>query len=222
MHLNISSDTYATWGALANVLGYLLHQYPERELIDNFKEQQLARTWPVLTSSSNEKQALDELDRALVGWDSSEEHLVELKLDFGRLFFGPGEPIAAPWGSVYLCESQILFDRSTAKLAKFYAEHAIKVDCEKHEPVDHIGLIMVTLAYLFEQLALNPCDEFKHDAAVALLQEHLLPWGYRCLSLAEQNANTPFYRSIAHLAQVYLHTLAEKLGVIVVQRKLYR
>ncbi|QUN05764.1 molecular chaperone TorD family protein [Shewanella yunxiaonensis] len=222
MQLNISSDTYATWGALANVLGYLLHQYPERELIDDFKEQKLALTWPILASSSDERQALEALAHALADWDSSEEQLVKLKLDFGRLFFGPGEPIAAPWGSIYLCESQILFDRSTAKLTQFYAKHAIQVDCQKHEPVDHIGLIMVTLAYLFEQLAGNSEDEFKQSAAIELLQEHLLPWGGRCLSLAEQHANTAFYRAIAHLAQVYLRTLAEALGVLVVQRKLYR
>lgn len=51
--------------AISNIFHSVLMIYPEAELLNQFKEQNLAKDWPRLTNSKRESQALDELSRFL-------------------------------------------------------------------------------------------------------------------------------------------------------------
>ncbi|WP_172591571.1 molecular chaperone TorD family protein, partial [Shewanella xiamenensis] len=99
--------------AISNIFHSVLMIYPEAELLNQFKEQNLAKDWPRLTNSKRESQALDELSRFLTQWSDNNDALIKLKLDYGTVFYGPNTPKATPWGSTYLSPSQLLNDSST-------------------------------------------------------------------------------------------------------------
>ncbi|MFV0595402.1 TorD/DmsD family molecular chaperone [Shewanella sp.] len=218
----INADDYLTWGAIAKVLHNILYTYPEAPLIDSFKQDELHISWPQLVDSEYEKQGRTYLGSYLNHWQNTETQLTELKVDYGQLFFGPSDPKAAPWGSVYTGEEQSLNGDSTQKLMAFYKAQNIQVTLPRNEPIDHIGLILLTLEYLFTQLAATPEDKNTLGTCTLLLQQHLQPWADRCLELAEQHAETTFYKGIAILSRVYLAHVSQRLGIINQQAKLFR
>lgn len=218
----IKADDYLTWGAIAKVLHNILYTYPEAPLIDNFKQEELHMSWPQLVDSEYEKLGRTYLAYYLTNWESTEMQLTELKVDYGQLFFGPSDPKAAPWGSVYTGEEQSLNGDSTQKLMAFYKAHNIEIALPRNEPIDHIGLILLTLEYLFAQLAVTPEDKNTLGTCTLLLQHHLLPWADRCLALAEQHATTTFYKGVAILSRIYLSHISQMLGIIKQQTKLFR
>ncbi len=218
----IQENRYQVWGAIAKVLHNILHQYPEMSLIDSFKQNELAEIWPQLENSEYELQGQTFLNNYLNHWDSTPEQLVELKVDYGMLFFGPGDPKAAPWGSVYTGEEQSLNGASTQKLIAFYREHNLELAIKTHEPVDHIGLIFLVLEYLLNELAKNPEDTHKLRICTLLLQNHLMPWADRCLELAELHSETEFYKGIAILSRIYLKQLCMDFNVINQNIRLFR
>ena len=218
----INTNDYQTWGAMAKVLHNILYSYPNMPLLTQFKRDELATQWPELELSTGEQSGKALLSSYLTQWQEDESQLIELQLDYGQLFFGPGDPKAAPWGSVYTSEGQLLNEASTQNLASFYNTHGIELSLTRNEPVDHLGLILLVLQYLFDELALNPNDTQKVRVCTLLLQQHTLPWAGRCLALAELHAKTDFYRGISMLAQVFFAHLGTKFNVIPQTVKLYR
>lgn len=218
----ISASDYQVWAAMAKVLHNILYSYPSMSLINDFKRSELATRWPELEFAAREKLGKETLDKYLTQWRSNEAQLIELKLDYGQLFFGPGDPKAAPWGSIYTSEGQLLNEASTQRLISFYKTHKIELSLSGNEPVDHIGLILAVLQYLLSELAENPDDKIKTRVCIILLQQHLLPWADRCLELAERHAETDFYRGIAVLGRLFFDHLGQKLDIIPKIVKLYR
>lgn len=218
----INTGDYQTWGAIAKVLHNILYSYPNMPLLTQFKRDELATQWPELELSPCEQSGKALLSSYLTQWQDDESQLIELQLDYGQLFFGPGDPKAAPWGSVYTSEGQLLNEASTQNLVSFYNTHGIELSLKRNEPVDHLGLILLVLQYLFDELALNPDDTHKVRVCTLLLQQHILPWVDRCLALAELHATTDFYRAISVLARVYFAHLGMKFDVVPQTVKLYR
>ncbi|MGL4712345.1 MAG: TorD/DmsD family molecular chaperone, partial [Shewanella sp.] len=182
--LTINTSDYQTWGAIAKVLHNILYSYPNMPLLTQFKRDELASQWPELKLSTGEQSGKALLSSYLTQWQDDESQLIELQLDYGQLFFGPGDPKAALWGSVYTSEGQLLNEASTQNLISFYKTHGIELSLTRNEPVDHLGLILLVLQYLFDELALNPNDTHKVRVCTLLLQHHILPWVGRCLALA--------------------------------------
>ncbi|MBS0044379.1 molecular chaperone TorD family protein [Shewanella sp. M16] len=218
----INASDYQIWSAVAKVLHNILYSYPSMTLISSFKRDKLASQWPELELTEREQLGRQALARYLAQWDDCEAQLIELKLDYGQLYFGPGDPKAVPWGSVYTSEGQLLNESSTQNLISFYKTHRIELSLPGNEPVDHIGLILLVLQHLLNELVANPDDIDKVRVCTLLLQQHLLPWADRCLELAELHAKTDFYRGTAVLARVFLGHLGQKLDVIPQTVKLYR
>ncbi len=218
----VISDDYLTCGAIAKVLHNILYTYPEAALINNFKQDELNTIWPHLVDSEDEQLGRSYLGNYLTHWTGTEAQLIELKVDYGQLFFGPSDPKAAPWGSVYTGEEQSLNGESTQKLMAFYKAQDIRISLPRNEPIDHIGLIFLTLEYLLSKLAETPADKNVHGTCSLLLQQHLLPWADRCFELAEEHAETEFYRGIAILSRIYLTHISQMFGVIQPKIKLFR
>ena len=126
-----------------------------------------------------------------------------------------------PWGSVYLSEKQLLNGESTQELMSFYQQQGIEFDLDSNQPVDHIGLFFAVLDQMFGQLAIEE-NEALRSTLVILLQQHLLPWSNRCLSLIQQHAETDFYRGIATLTQAYLDEVCRVLQIVPMPVQLYR
>ncbi|MBT1444849.1 molecular chaperone TorD family protein [Shewanella sp. JM162201] len=196
----------------ARVLHHVLHAYPEASTIDEFASSELAQNWPF------ESKGCALIAEALSGWQQADaqardQQLLALKLDYGQLFFGPGDPKAAPWGSVYTSEAQLLNERTTLQLQGFYRAHGLTVQTALNEPLDHIGLIFAAMESLLNTLSVDSGNARARRLLETLLAEHLLPWSGRCLKLAWDHAQTPYYKGFAMLADDYLERLTQALGI---------
>ena len=82
---------------------------------------------------------------------SLSEVLGELRLDYTRLFMGPGQVLAPPWESVYRSPKRLLFQEPTAQVRVFYRRHGLEVPRLNQEPDDHFGLELAFMAVLAER-----------------------------------------------------------------------
>jgi TorA maturation chaperone TorD len=208
--------------AIANVLHSVLTVYPESDLINTFKQQDIVENWPKLLATDPDNKGLTHLKAYIDQWTDNEEELLKLKLEYGVLFYGPGTPLAAPWGSAYTSSSQLLNDHSTITLKRFYAANNINIDMKMNEPVDHIGLIFAVLSFLLNKAAEEPQNSYLQQAINELLEQHLLPWAYRCLELAYSHAETDYYRGFSILAREYLLYLEQTFELTPKKIAIYR
>ncbi|WP_144211582.1 TorD/DmsD family molecular chaperone [Shewanella donghaensis] len=221
----ISLDKLAEYQAIARILHNVFCLYPETELVEGFKENAVAATWPKFKQTTANQQGRDALNNYLGQWNV--EQMNDLKVDYGQLFYGPGEPIAIPQGSAYLGEAQVHFDASTIALIDFYKQHGVNFSLDMPQPVDHLGLFFAVLDSSFERLINADNDEDSDSQSLkqfiqVLLQQHLLPWAGRCLDIALEHAETDFYRGVSLLASDYLAELTDAFNVIPMPRKLFR
>ncbi|MCU6671465.1 Tat proofreading chaperone DmsD [Enterobacteriaceae bacterium H4N4] len=131
-----------------------------------------------------------------------------------RLFIGPSALPAPPWGSVWLDRESVLFGDSTLALRQWMRDNGIVFEMSQNEPEDHIGTLLLLAAWLAETGRDAERDQ--------LLAWHLLPWGPRFLSVLEENAEHPFYATLARLAQLTLADWQSTLLIPVAAKPLYR
>ncbi|MEC4727447.1 molecular chaperone TorD family protein [Shewanella sp. D64] len=214
------TNTYPELQAIARVLHNVFLSYPDEAMMDNFIVSQLDETWPELTSSDTHHQGIALLKSFFSQWQP--EKITELKLDYGQLFFGPGEPAAMPWGSVYLGEQQLLNDKSTVELMAFYKHHEISFKLDYHQPLDHIALFYGVIDQLLDLLILEPDNKRAQDTLVVLLQRHMLLWSGRCLVLSKTHAETDFYKGVALLAEDFEMVLVNQFKLVPMPMRLYK
>lgn len=205
---------------IARILHHALFNDPSPGFIQDLIDHDVIQSWPDFTHSALETQGKTLLTDYLTQWSPAQQQA--LKLDYGQLFYGPGEPSAVPWGSVYLSERQLLNDKSTLALKAFYQEQGIGFSLDSNQPVDHIGLFFAVLDQMLNQWAQSEEKETTARSCIILLQQHLLPWSGRCLTLMQQHATTDFYRGIALLSQAYLEGLMQRLQLVPISARLYR
>ncbi len=223
MSNTLNKETLLQYQAIANILHHVISVDPDIATLEQFKQDELAAQWPRLVGSETEEQGIALLAQYLENWQGSEEESLHLRKDFTRLFCGPGKPLAGPWGSIYLCEGNLLNDVSTKALQQFYHQHDIKVDLSINEPVDHLGMMFAVLAYLLGLLAENSDvdDESQQKIVGELLQLHMLPFAYRVLHLVQENALTAYFEGMGILGAILLEQLCQQFKIIPVSHKLY-
>lgn len=217
---SLNTSTLEEYQGLACILHNVLFFDPTAALIEGFKQHQVVESWPDYSETNEDETAKSLISSYLSSW--SEDKLLPLKLDYAQLFYGPGEPTAAPWGSVYLSERQLLNGESTQALMQFYQEQQVSFDLDSNQPVDHLGLFFAVLDQIFTQLQQEEDSEILRHSAGILLQQHLLPWSGRCLEFMFNHATTDFYKGIALLTQNYLDEIAKALNVVPVTKQLFR
>jgi len=216
----LTENELLEYQGIARILHNVLFNDPTPDLIQGFIEHGVAQSWPEFTPSVRETTARELLAGYLGQWTADKQQA--LKLDYAQLFYGPGEPNAVPWGSVYLSERQLLNDKSTLALKAFYQEQGISFELDTNQPVDHIGLFFAVLDQMFTQWANTEDNDPLERSCMILLQQHLLPWSGRCLELMTEHARTEFYRGIAMLTQAYLDGLTQRLNLVPMTARLYR
>lgn len=134
----------------------------------------------------------------------------ELLLDYTRLFLGPVDILAKPYGSVWLDREQILMKESTLDLLELYRNAGFEMDEEFQELPDHIA---AELEYLYllvfrENEALRAGDvtslEQTGELKRQFLKHHLGRWIVPFTAAVRSNAQTDFYRHLASLTESVL------------------
>jgi TorA maturation chaperone TorD len=142
-----------------------------------------------------------------------------LQDDYLHLFIGLGKVLAPMWESVYFSEKKLMFQESTLQVREWYARFGVQAERINNEPDDHIGLELLFISHLASLAfhAIEQGDQNKLNEALQaqrdFLSEHLLRWGPVWAKLVKQNANTDFYRGIAHLTHGSLLAVAEMLEI---------
>ncbi|MGP4142084.1 MAG: Tat proofreading chaperone DmsD [Sodalis sp. (in: enterobacteria)] len=136
-----------------------------------------------------------------------------LEQEFQRLFLGPHALPAPQWGSVYLDEESVVYGESTLALRAWLRQRGIAPALATNEPEDHCGLLLLLSAWLAEN-APSSLD--------TLLEEHLLPWAPRFLTLLCEGTVHPFYQGLGRLTRITLAHWRQYRGLTPPVRKLYR
>ncbi|GGI87264.1 molecular chaperone TorD [Shewanella gelidii] len=219
MKAALDKNQLEEYQGLACILHNVLFFDPNESLINGFIQHDVISSWPDFSGTKSEQEAKDRVQRYLEAW--APEQLLSLKLDYAQLFYGPGEPKAAPWGSVYLSERQLLNGESTQALMQFYQDRQVTFELDSNQPVDHLGLYFAVLDQIFAQLQQDNSEALRQNA-ILLLQQHLLPWSGRCLEFMYEYAQTDFYKGIAILTQNYLDEISKVLNVVPLTKQLFR
>lgn len=221
--IDIDKDKLAEYQSIARILHNIYCFYPNEELINNFINNDVAQTWPVYAELAPQQPGQFYLQQYLNQWQP--DQLTDLQVDYGNLYFGPGEPKAIPQGSAYLGEEQVHFDVSTLALVDFYKQYKVEFTLDMPQPVDHIGLFFSVLDSSFQRLIESDPQTNKTELMqfiYTLLQKHFTPWVGRCLELSEQHAKTDFYLGVAKMTKAYINELTNTFNVLPMPRKLYR
>ena len=130
-----------------------------------------------------------------------------LLLDYTRLFLGPMDILAKPYGSVWLDQEKTLMNDSTMALLDLHKEAGFEMDEEFRELPDHVAAELEFLYLLIfrENEALRAGDTTKHEQARVLkrrfLTQHLGRWIGPFAAAMHGNAQTDFYRQLADMTE---------------------
>jgi TorA maturation chaperone TorD len=140
----------------------------------------------------------------------AKDALQDLLVDYTRLFLGPVQPLAKPYGSFWLSGESTLMQDSTRQVLELYAQAGFDIDDGFHELPDHVA---VELEFLY-LLAFRQ-NRARHDADDAALDEllrleqrflgqHLGAWFAPFTAAMAAGAQTDFYRELAALTDAFL------------------
>ena len=140
----------------------------------------------------------------------AKDTLQELLVDYTRLFLGPVQPLAKPYGSYWLSGETKLMQDSTRELLDLYAQGGFEIDESFHELPDHVA---VELEFLY--LLVFRQNRARRDADAAALGEllrleqrflgqHLGAWFVPFTAAMAAGAQTDFYRELAALTEAFM------------------
>ncbi len=136
---------------------------------------------------------------------------VDLNVDYAKLFVGPNELLAPPYGSVYLDGERRVMGDSTMEVIKMYEEQGLSIDREFRNLPDHITAELEFMHYLiFREIEAIE----RSDIAAALnfikvqelfLNRFLKQWIQPFCNKMREGANSGFYRSLADCTLAFIN-----------------
>lgn len=157
-------------------------------------------------------QPLADIDAYLAGTATLEECQLDLEKEYTWLFFASKPRAVYIFESVY-SEGKLMRD-STFAVARMYHQAGLNIVASMKLPPDHMAVELEFLAYLLfnEASALNNDENDKLELARSMRQEllhtHLGPFSASFCQRLKDKARMPFYRSMAHLLEKLIPTLA--------------
>jgi DMSO reductase family type II enzyme chaperone len=127
----------------------------------------------------------------------------DLLIDYAKLFVGPNELVAPPYGSVYIDgEGKVLGD-STIETIKMYQDEGLSIDDEFRELPDHITVELEFMSYLiFKETEAIEQSDFKRakgfiDKQEIFLNNFLCLWVPQFCERISKGTENGFYRALA-------------------------
>lgn len=127
-----------------------------------------------------------------------------LLLDYTRLFLGPVETLAKPYGSVWLEPGAVLMQESTIAVQALYEEGGFELAEDFHELPDHIAAELEFLYLMIHRQNDGLRQRF--------LRQHLGRWIAPFAAAMRSGATEPFYRELADLTERFVAREAAALG----------
>jgi len=134
----------------------------------------------------------------------------DLSGEYARLFVGPYELKAPPYGSVYLDHERRVMGDSTMAVLKMYEEAGLVIDGDFRELPDHIAAELEFMYYLVYQ-EVRALETSKMDRALALkgtqdlfLNRLLKPWIPHFRREIKESTENEFYDALADCLLVFV------------------
>ena len=206
---------------LLKLLSRIFYSYPEndeRTWLQSLIDEDVFSNVPFAADKVETKAGLELLRK----WGKNRiagEAFENMRADYTRLFIGLDKVIAPPWESVYFGDDRLIFQQRTLEVRAWYRRFELEAEKIHQEPDDHIGLELLFLSHLATLgiQALNEQDNARFeellDAQREFIKKHLGAWALTWCGLVERNAQTDFYKGLAHLTRGALSALSEMLDV---------
>jgi TorA maturation chaperone TorD len=136
----------------------------------------------------------------------------DLLVEYARLFVGPNELLAPPYGSVYLEQGRSVMGESTARVMDFYKAEGLSMDEYFENLPDHIAAELEFMYYLAynEVEALENNDREKAAYFLNKQEEFLRtfigPWIAPFCEKMRQGTENEFYQALADCLSVFMST----------------
>ena len=137
--------------------------------------------------------------------------LEALKVDFSKLFVGPYNLSAAPYGSVYLESDRKMMGNSTQDVRKRYREAGLDTAKTFKDAPDHISAELEFMYYLiFKEVEAFASSDIETaigfiEKQKSFLEDHLIAWVPEFASSIIENAKNSFYTNLAHATTAFLN-----------------
>jgi TorA maturation chaperone TorD len=134
-----------------------------------------------------------------------------LAVEHARLFIGPFQLVAPPYGSIYLDDAKTVMGDSTARVATFYHSCGLHLADDFHELPDHFAVELEFMSYLvFKQREAEVSGDMNEAARVMDLQREflgrfLLPWLEPFTSAVITDGEALFYQAIARCTAAFIN-----------------
>jgi len=137
--------------------------------------------------------------------------LEELAVEHARLFMGPFQLVAPPYGSIYLDDAKTVMGESTARVAEFYRANGLQLADDFHELPDHIAVELEFLSYLANRQ--REAEEAGNQGEVERLRgvqreflaAYLLPWLEPFTTAIINDGEAPFYQDVARCTVAFIN-----------------
>lgn len=142
------------------------------------------------------------------------QDLQTLLVDYTRLFLGPMDALAQPYGSSWLKAPEPNDDNPPPAVLQLYSEGGFDLDETFSELPDHVAVELEFLYLLtFNANRARVAGELEALAATEQLQgrflsEHLGAWIDPFTDAVKASAETAFYRELAEFTQRFVHRLS--------------
>lgn len=134
----------------------------------------------------------------------------DLLVEYARLFVGPNELLAPPYGSIYLEEGRKVMGESTARVMEFYKAESLSMDEHFENLPDHIAAELEFMYYLayheVEALEKNDTEKAAHflNRQESFLRVFLGPWVAPFCEKVKQGTENAFYQALADCLAAFI------------------
>ncbi len=136
--------------------------------------------------------------------------LESLKVDFAKLFVGPYELSAAPYGSVYLEDERKMMGNSTLDARDRYRDAGLDTAKTFKDAPDHISAELEFMHYLiYKEIEAFANSDIEMAIAFiqrqkSFLEDHLMAWVPQFANNIIENAENAFYPNLAKATEAFL------------------
>lgn len=209
-------DQAASASARANAFGLLALAFldPDEELVQRLAGGSFVAT---LETATGELAALESLRAVQASFAESDPaaSLKALKVEYARLFIGPGRAVVSPYETIYDSQAKavrplLMVSPAAVAVEQAYREAGVALAGGLSEPPDHFATEAEFLYYLGQKEA--ECWAAGAEAGArewrrkgtSFLIDHLGGWGREFCRLVAAQSGHPFYSSVAHFAATFL------------------
>lgn len=141
---------------------------------------------------------------------SAAQSLEALAIEHARLFLGPFQLVAPPYGSYYLEDKKSVMGDSTAAAEFFYRNCGLHLADDFHELPDHLTVELEFMSFLAFSLRQAETTANGEDSRrlVGLqrefLEKFLMPWLQPFTAAVIDDGEAPFYQAVARCTSAFV------------------